>query len=112
FERLKDELRAGRTLRNSVERGFWRAWKTILTANVVSFLAAAVLYLFTVGDVKGFAFTLGLSTILNLLMTLLYLRPAVILLGHRRGFTDARLLGVHRDLEERTPVGAGTRSPE
>src|SRR3712207_8646881 len=59
FERLKDEIREGRTLRSAVPRAWVRARRTILSADAVSFLAAAILYVLAIGDVKGFAFTLG-----------------------------------------------------
>ena len=63
FERLRDEVREGRSLRAAVERGWARARRTILVSDTVSFLAAALLYIFAIGDVKGFAFTLGLTTL-------------------------------------------------
>ena len=85
FERLKDESRAGRTVRTSVDRGFRSAWRTVLAADFVSFLAALLLYLIAVGDVRGFAFFLGLSTILDVLVTWYFTRPIVILLGRRSG---------------------------
>jgi preprotein translocase subunit SecD len=106
FERLKDEVRAGRTIRQSVDRSFARAFRTVLTADAVAFLAAAVLYLFTIGDVRGFAFMLGLSTLLDIFTAYFFIRPAVILVGRRRAFTDARFIGVGRGL------GAGTRVGE
>ena len=65
FERLKDELRAGRTLRTTTERCFQRAFRTILAADISSFIGAALLYWLTVGPVRGFAFFLGLATILD-----------------------------------------------
>jgi preprotein translocase subunit SecD len=105
FERLKDEIRAGRTIRQSVDRSFARAFRTVLTADAVAFLAAAVLYLFTVGDVRGFAFMLGLSTLLDIFTAFFFIRPAVILVGRRRGFTDARLIGVGRGLGVGARVG-------
>ncbi|MHB1533802.1 MAG: protein translocase subunit SecD [Acidimicrobiales bacterium] len=98
FERLKDEVRAGRTIRSSVERSFRRAFRTVLTADFVSFLAALILYELTVGDVKGFAFTLGLSTLLDVFTAYFFIRPMVILVGRRRAFTEARFLGVARGL--------------
>src|SRR5258705_10624500 len=61
FERIKDEIRDGRSFRSAVPRGWARARKTILSGNAVSFLAAAVLYVLAIGQVKGFAFTLGLT---------------------------------------------------
>ncbi len=98
FERLKDEVRAGRTIRQSVERSFARAFRTVLTADFVSFLAAFILYILTVGDVRGFAFTLGLSTLLDVFTAYFFIRPMVILVGRRRTFTEARILGVARGL--------------
>jgi preprotein translocase subunit SecD len=81
FERLKDETRAGRSVRTSVDRGFKSAWRTVWAADVVSLLAAIVLYFVAVGNVKGFAFFLGLSTIMDMAVTWFYTRPLVILLG-------------------------------
>jgi len=104
FERLKDEVRAGRSVRHSTERSFQRAFRTVLTADTVSFLAALILYLLTVGDVRGFAFTLGLSTILDVATAFFFIRPAVILVGRRRFFTDNRYFGIARGLGVR-PVG-------
>lgn len=98
FERLKDEVRAGRTIRQSVERSFARAFRTVLTADFVAFLAAAILYLLTIGDVRGFAYMLGLSTLLDIITAYMFIRPMVILVGRRRTFTDARFLGVARGL--------------
>ena len=83
FERLKDEARAGRTMRTSVDRGFRSAWRTVLAADTVSLLAAVLLYLIAVGDVRGFAFFLGLSTIMDIVITWYFTRPMVILLGRR-----------------------------
>jgi preprotein translocase subunit SecD len=98
FERLKDEIRAGRTVRQSTERSFARAYRTVLTADFVSFLAAVILYLLTVGDVRGFAFTLGLSTLLDIVVAYFFIRPMVILVGRRRAFTEARIFGIGRGL--------------
>ena len=83
FERLKDETRAGRSIRTSVDRGFRSAWRTVLAADTVSLLAALLLYIIAVGDVRGFAFFLGLSTILDVAITWYFTRPLVILLGRR-----------------------------
>ena len=88
FERLKDETRSGRSVRTSVDRGFKSAWRTVWAADFVSLLAAIVLYLVAVGNVKGFAFFLGLSTIMDMAFTWFYTRPLVILLGQ-----SARLQG-------------------
>ncbi|HET6873233.1 MAG TPA: protein translocase subunit SecD [Acidimicrobiales bacterium] len=101
FERLKDEVRAGRSVRQSVERAFSRAWRTVLTADLVSFMAALILYLLSIGDVRGFAFTLGLSTLLDVATAYFFIRPAVILVGRRRTFTENRFLGISRGLGAR-----------
>ena len=77
FERLKDEIREGRTFRSAVPRGWVRARRTILLADAVSFLAAAVLYILAVGQVRGFAFTLGMSTVLDLVVVFLVTHPLV-----------------------------------
>jgi preprotein translocase subunit SecD len=106
FERLKDEIRSGRTVRQSVDRAFARAFRTVLTADAVSFLAALILYLLTVGDVKGFAFTLGLSTLLDVVTAYFFIRPMVILLGRRRGITEAPVFGIGRGLGAGTGAGA------
>ncbi len=98
FERLKDEVRAGRSIRSSVDRGFRSAYRTILSADAVSFIGAAVLWLLSIGDVRGFAFMLGLSTLLDVVTAYLFTRPLVILLGRNRLFTEARWLGVARGL--------------
>jgi preprotein translocase subunit SecD len=79
FERIKDEIREGRSFRSAVPRGWARARKTILSGNAVTFLAAAVLYFLAVGQVKGFAFTLGLTTILDVVVVFLVTWPLVYL---------------------------------
>jgi preprotein translocase subunit SecD len=98
FERLKDEVRAGRTLRTSAERAFKRAFRTILAADISSFLGAAVLWWLTVGSVRGFAFFLGLSTVLDVLTAYFFTRPLVTWLSRNRVFTDMPFLGVARGL--------------
>ncbi|MEV0365374.1 protein translocase subunit SecD [Nocardia fusca] len=77
FERIKDEMREGRSFRSAVPRGWQRARKTILSGNAVSFIAAAVLYALAVGQVRGFAFTLGLTTILDVVVVVLVTAPLV-----------------------------------
>jgi preprotein translocase subunit SecD len=109
FERLKDEVRAGRTVRASVDRGFKRAFRTILIADTSAFIGAAVLYLLTVGPVRGFAFFLGLSTLLDILVAWFFTRPLVALLGRRRTFTSSRL-GVARGLGMSEPSAAGAKA--
>ncbi|MFD1813972.1 protein translocase subunit SecD [Rhodococcus gannanensis] len=77
FERIKDEMREGRSFRSAVPRGWARARRTILSGNAVSFIAAAVLYVLAVGQVRGFAFTLGLTTILDVVVVFLVTHPLV-----------------------------------
>lgn len=79
FERIKDEIREGRSFRSAVPRGWARARKTIVSGNAVTLLAAAVLYVLAVGQVKGFAFTLGLTTILDVVVVFLVTWPLVYL---------------------------------
>ncbi|PZS18407.1 MAG: protein translocase subunit SecD [Acidimicrobiales bacterium] len=118
FERLKDEVRAGRSVRTSVDKGFSRAFRTILAADLVSLIGAALLYLLSVAQVKGFAFYLGLSTLLDVASAYLFTRPLVILLGQSRLFTETRWLGVARGLAipdrpvapTAPPVTTGSRS--
>ena len=94
FERLKDEARSGRTVRTSVDRGFKSAFRTVLAADFVSLLGALVLYFFSIGPVRGFALFLGLSTVLDVIVTYFFTRPFVILLGRSRGATEAKTMGV------------------
>lgn len=94
FERYKDEVKMGRTLRTSAERAFKGAFRTILAANTATFIGAAVLYQFTVGPVRGFAFFLGLSTVLGVLVTWMYTRTAVVLMARNRRFRESPVLGI------------------
>ncbi len=94
FERIKDEVREGRTFRSAVPRGWIRARRTILSADAVSFLAAAILYVLAVGEVKGFAFTLGLSTVLDLVVVFLVTHPLVALASGSRVFASPRWSGL------------------
>jgi preprotein translocase subunit SecD len=98
FERLKDEARSGRSVRTSVDRSFKGAFRTVLAADLVSLAAAVVLYLLAVGTVRGFAFFLGLSTLLDVFTTFFFTRPLVILLGRSTRITEARVFGVARGL--------------
>lgn len=84
FERIKDELRAGKTIASAVSDGFTAAYRTILTADFVSLLAAGLLWILAVGPVKGFALSLGIATILDLLIAPHYTRHAAWLLAHTR----------------------------
>jgi preprotein translocase subunit SecD len=106
FERLKDEVRGGRSVRNSTERGFASAYRTILTADIASFLGAFLLWWLTVGSVRGFAFFLGLSVLLDLVVAYCFTRPAVILLGRSKRLTDARFFGLASALD-RAPQTTG-----
>lgn len=110
FERLKDEVKLGRTLRTSAERAFKQSFRTIMAATAATFIGAAVLYQFTVGPVRGFAFFLGLSTVLSVLVTWMFTRPAVILLARNRFFSEARGVGISSAMATpppSTPATAG-----
>ncbi|WNZ13001.1 protein translocase subunit SecD [Streptomyces sp. 11x1] len=106
FERVRDEIREGRTLRPAVERAWPRARRTILVSDFVSFLAAAVLFVVTVGKVQGFAFTLGLTTVLDVVVVFLFTKPLLTLLartkffanGHRWSGLDPKRLGAQPPL--------------
>jgi preprotein translocase subunit SecD len=106
FERLKDETRAGRTVRTSVDRGFHSAWRTVLAADTVSLGAAVVLFFVAVGAVKGFAFFLGLSTLMDILMTWFFTRPLVVVLGRSERLTGGRRMGIARGLAVRSEAEA------
>jgi len=96
FERLKDEIREGRTFRSAVPRGWVRARRTILASDAVSFLAAAILYVIAVGDVQGFAFTLGMSTVLDLVVVYLVTHPLVAMVSTSKNtfLSNPRHLGL------------------
>jgi preprotein translocase subunit SecD len=101
FERLRDAIRDGKTLRPAAESGWKRARRTIVLSDTVSFLAAVLLYHFAVGDVQGFAYTLGLTTLIDVLVVFLFTKPMVTLLagtrffggGHRWSGLDPARLG-------------------
>ncbi len=103
FERLKDEARSGRTVRSSVDKGFASAFRTVVAADAVSLLGALVLYELAIGPVKGFALFLGISTILDLVLTYFFTRPFVILIGQSRGGNEASSMSMASGLG----VGAG-----
>ena len=94
FERLKDEVRGGRSLKSSAQRGFKSAWRTILAADTVSLIGASVLWYLSVGSVRGFAFFLGLSTLCDVVVAYFFTRPAVLLLSRTARFQNHRVLGV------------------
>jgi preprotein translocase subunit SecD len=106
FERLRDEVRdGGKSLRAAVEHGWGRARRTILVSDTVSFLAAALLYYFSIGDVKGFAFTLGLTTIIDLVVVFTFTKPVMTLLARTKFF------GGGHPLSGLDPVRLGARAP-
>jgi preprotein translocase subunit SecF len=105
FERVRDEVRDGRTLRTAVDTGWKRAKRTILVADGVNFLGALVLYLLASSSVRGFAFTLGLTTLIDILIVFLFTHPIVSLLARRPFFADG-----HRG-PGWTPSGWAPRPP-
>jgi preprotein translocase subunit SecD len=111
FERLKDEVKDGRTVRSSVPRAWVRARRTILSADTVSFLAAAVLYILAIGAVKGFAFTLGLSTVIDLVVVFLFTHPLVALLARSSAFTSPRFSGLGNLRSDRAIAAAQATAP-
>jgi preprotein translocase subunit SecD len=90
FERLRDEVREGKQLRPAVEAGWKRARRTILVSDTVSFIAALLLYYFSIGEVKGFAYTLGLTTIIDVVVVFLFTKPMVTLLARTKFFGNGR----------------------
>lgn len=94
FERLKDEVREGKTFRSAVPRGWVRARRTILVSDAVLFLSAGVLYVLAVGQVKGFAFTLGMSTVLDLIVVFLVTHPLVVVASQNKRLSSPKLSGL------------------
>ena len=92
FERIRDEVREGKSIKSAVETGWVRARRTVIAADVVSMLAAIMLYIFAVGGVRGFAFTLGLTTIIDLIVVFLFTKPLVTLLVKIPFFNDGHPL--------------------
>lgn len=118
FERIRDELRDGRGVDSAISAAWKRAFRTILASDAVGFLAAAVLFILAVGNVRGFAFTLGITTIVDLIVVALFTNPLMQLLGRTRFFggghpwsgLDPKALGaVYRGRAQfREPVGVGS----
>jgi preprotein translocase subunit SecD len=114
FERLRDEVREGRSLRTAVERGWHRARRTIIVADAVSFIAALLLYWFAIGGVKGFAFTLGLTTLIDVIVVFFFTKPLVTILartkffggGHRWSGLDPSTLGTTKKRPGARPTSA------
>jgi preprotein translocase subunit SecD len=94
FERLKDELMNGKTMKAAAQRSFDSAWRTILAADTVSFLGAIILWYLTVGPVRGFAFFLGLSTLTDVIVAYLFTRPSMLLLARTKFMAGRKILGV------------------
>ena len=114
FERLKDEIREGRSPRSAVSRAWVRARRTIITANAVTILAAVVLYVVGIGAVRGFAFALGLATLLDLVIVFLFRHPMMTMLARTPAFLSPRVSGLGRVLHharEDSPT-VGTRAKE
>jgi preprotein translocase subunit SecD len=121
FERIRDELRDGKTMRVAADEGWAKARRTILAADFVSLLAALVLYFVSVGNVRGFAFVLGLTTLLDVLVVFLFTRPIITVLaqrqffakGHRlSGVDQSRLSSENSARNPAAPVSAATASKE
>lgn len=105
FERVRDEIREGRTLRPAVERAWPRARRTILVSDFVSLLSAVVLFIVTVGKVQGFAFTLGLTTVLDVVVVFFFTKPLMTLIARRKFFADGhKWSGLD-------PKGLGAKAP-
>jgi preprotein translocase subunit SecD len=102
FERLKDEVKTGRTVRSSVDRGFARSWRTILAADLVSLIGAGALWALAIGSVKGFALFLGLSTIIDLVVSYFFMHPLVSLLARRPNLVRMRGIGIAAGLDAPT----------
>jgi preprotein translocase subunit SecD len=118
FERIRDEMRDGRSMRVAVEAGWIRARATCLAADAVSLLAAVVLYIFAAGVVRGFAFALGLSTIIDLVVFFWFTKPLVSVLARYKFFNgggklsglSAETLGIDKIAVDRPRVAAATRT--
>jgi protein-export membrane protein SecD/preprotein translocase SecF subunit len=99
FERVKEEVHAGKTLRSSIDRGYRSALHTLLIADAVTFFAAVILFLLAVGSVKGFALTLGMATALDVALFLALTYPLAGLLARSKVFSQGRLIGMKAALE-------------
>jgi preprotein translocase subunit SecD len=116
FERIRDEMRAGKSMRVAVESGWVRARNTCLAADAVSLLAAVVLYLFAIGVVRGFAFALGISTVIDVIVFFFFTKPMVSLLARRRFFSSgsrfsglsAETLGIDEPGRNQPRLAGGT----
>jgi preprotein translocase subunit SecD len=120
FERLRDEVREGKQLRPAVEAGWKRARRTILVSDTVSFIAALLLYYFSIGEVKGFAYTLGLTTLIDIVVVFLFTKPMVTVLARTKFFgngaplsgLDPARLGARGPWRSSVPRAAARRRPD
>ncbi|MEO8108142.1 MAG: MMPL family transporter, partial [Actinomycetes bacterium] len=117
FERIRDEVRDGRSLRTALEAGWVRARRTIIAADFISLIAAVVLWVLSVGGVRGFAFTLGLTTVIDLVVVFLFTKPIVTLLARTKFFNSgSRWSGLSPDrlgaksISTEKPARAGRRT--
>jgi preprotein translocase subunit SecD len=99
FERLKDEVRTGKTVRSSVDRGFTRSFKTIIAADLVSLIGAGALYVLAIGSVRGFALYLGISTILDLLVSYFFMHPLVSIMARHPNLVRMKGIGIAAGLD-------------
>ncbi|MEH1059195.1 protein translocase subunit SecD [Micromonospora sp. CPCC 206171] len=111
FERLKDEIREGRSPRSAVPRAWIRARRTIISANAITLMSAVVLYVVSVGTVKGFAFALGLATVLDLVVVFLFRHPIMTMFARTRAFLSPRVSGLGRALPARSAEQDSPRTP-
>ena len=109
-ERFKDELRAGRTIRTAADKAFSSSLRTNLTGNTTSFLAAVTLYFLAVGQVRGFAFTLGLSTLVDTLLLVTFTRWLFALIARSPKLANSRFMGLRARVATPAPQTSGRRS--
>jgi preprotein translocase subunit SecD len=111
YERLKDEVRRGKTVRAAVHPAFQRAWHTIVAADIVTITAAVILYILAIGSVRGFALTLGIATLLDMFVVYFFKRPTVFLIAQSRFLSELRGMGLRSGVSvaEAQPVRGGSR---
>lgn len=109
-ERYRDEIRAGATIRSAADKAYKRAFRTNLTGNTVSFLAALVLYMLAVGPVRGFAFTLGLATLVDTLLLATFTRGLFGLVARNRRLSRSRWMGLRAETVAPTLTARGAES--
>jgi preprotein translocase subunit SecD len=107
FERLKDELHQGRTMRSAVDSAFKQSFRTVLIADTAALISAGVLYALTVGPVRGFAFFLGLSTVLDVVVAYFFKRPLVSLLARFGWLQRSKFVGLRGQVAETVRPGLG-----